>query len=220
MSKQDYFNNAISNFTFEVASGGAIRHLADLGYTVKQIKERLDFPTPYEKVQKAVWEHLLDKGILLVEEPGSGRRREQVTYVRDYDQYGKPSFRRVVHSSGDAAQEGGICWREAAFSQGAGESLAACLWKKCEQGGGDASYVSCDFGLRSKREPELFMESLQPLNEQQRDYILGLPWERKMVYHRLDQRMREIVVKLYESGGYQGSCYFMKTQEKLILLPI
>ncbi len=30
MEKQTYFQTALANFTFDVASGGAIRHLADL----------------------------------------------------------------------------------------------------------------------------------------------------------------------------------------------
>lgn len=40
MAVKDYFQNALSNFTHEVASGGAIRHLAEPGYTVKQITEK------------------------------------------------------------------------------------------------------------------------------------------------------------------------------------
>ena len=71
MSEKKYFKNALSDFTFEAASGAAIRHLADLGYTVKQITERLTYPTSYERVQKVVWEHLVNTGVLLLKEPGS-----------------------------------------------------------------------------------------------------------------------------------------------------
>ena len=73
MSEQDFFKSARADFTFAAASGGAIRHLADLGYTVKQITEQLSFPTPCQRVQKAVRERLLETGVLLLEEPGSGR---------------------------------------------------------------------------------------------------------------------------------------------------
>ncbi len=55
------------------------------------------------------------------------------------------------------------------------------------------------------------------MEEPLRNYILGIPWERKLSYHRLDKRMRQIAVSLYESGGYKGSCYFVKTGEKVIL---
>lgn len=98
MLEQDYFANALAKFTHEVASGGSIRHLADLGYTVKQITERLPFPTPYEKVRKDVWEHLLDTRVVLLEEPGAeGKKaREKSNYVLEYNQYGKASFRLVT----------------------------------------------------------------------------------------------------------------------------
>lgn len=219
MSEQEYFKNAMSNFTFEVASGGAIRHLADLGYTVNQIMKKLTFPTPYERVQKTVWEHLLDTGVILLEEPGSekGCGRERVTYVRDYDKYGKPSFRRVVLSSQEAAAEQNV--RELHFGEGesADRSLAEFLKEKCRENGEEFSYVSCDFGLQLHNEDktEGFMKSLQLLEDTHREYILGIPWERRLCYHRLDKRMREIIAKLYEIKAYQGRCYFLKTGERM-----
>lgn len=232
MSEQEYFKNAMSNFTFEVASGGAIRHLADLGYTVNQIMEQLTFPTPYERVQKAVWEHLLDTGVVLLEEPGSGSRREKTTYVRDYDKYGKPSFRRVVipaetalieEKNASMEQESSmkdvICRKELYFKEREPESFAKFLKEKCTENGQENSYFSCDFGMRlSNRDKKIgFMSVLQTLEEQQRNYILGLPWERKMCYHRLDKRMQEILVKLYAREEYRGTCYFLKTRERMQL---
>lgn len=92
--EQSYFQSALSDFVFDMASGGAICHLTDLGYTVKQIQERLAYPTPYERVQKAVWKHLLDTGVIAMAE--QEEKREKVEYVREYDSYGKASFRRVT----------------------------------------------------------------------------------------------------------------------------
>ena len=94
MVEQTYFQKALSDFVYDVASGGAIRHLTDLGYTVKQIQERLDYPTPYERIQKTVWRHLLDTGVIASEQ--QTETREKVEYVREYDSYGKASFRRVT----------------------------------------------------------------------------------------------------------------------------
>ena len=34
MSENRYFQKALSDFTYDAASGGAIRHLTDTGYTV------------------------------------------------------------------------------------------------------------------------------------------------------------------------------------------
>lgn len=94
--EQTYFQSALSDFVFDMASGGAIRHLADMGCTVRQIQERLDFPTPYERIQRTVWEHLTDTGVIFPENPGQGKTREKMDYVREYDDYGRPSFRRVA----------------------------------------------------------------------------------------------------------------------------
>ena len=89
--EQTYFQRALSDFVYDVASGGAIRHLADLGYTVKQIQEKLAFPTPYERIRNTVWKHLLDTGVIFRENPAGAE--EKVEYVREYNQ---ASFRRVT----------------------------------------------------------------------------------------------------------------------------
>ncbi len=93
---EEYFKKALSDFTNDFASGGAIRHLADNGFTVKEIHDRLDFPTPVSKVAETVWKHFLDIGIILLEEPVSGESKEKVDYVKVHGEFGKTSFKRVV----------------------------------------------------------------------------------------------------------------------------
>ena len=73
MEENRYFQDALARFTHEAANGGAIRHLTDMGYTVEQIRDKLDFPAPYERVQQAVWQRLEDTGVILREEPGKGK---------------------------------------------------------------------------------------------------------------------------------------------------
>ncbi len=213
MAEQEYFKKALSNVMFDAASGGAIRHLADLGYTVKQIAGAISFPAPYEKIQQTVWKRFIENGTICIEEPGSGRGQERFTYVTDQDKFGKSSFRRVSLGGGS---EKVICWRERNFSETQDGSFSALLAEKCTRDGEEYSYISCDFGLRLFREPEKFGEAIKVLEEPYRDYILGLPWERKTVYHRLNRRMREIAAGLYENGEYQGECFFMKSEEKII----
>ncbi len=60
-----YFQDALSDFVYDAASGRAIRHLADAGYTTEQIVNQLDYPTPFAKVQHTVTRHLKESGILL-----------------------------------------------------------------------------------------------------------------------------------------------------------
>ena len=211
MAEQDYFKNALSNFTFEAASGGAIRHLADRGYTVDQIVRELSFPPPYERVQKTVWEHLLDQGTVLLAEPGN-TRREKASYVIDYDRYGRKSFRRVVEK---ASQERNISWKEKQFCPERDGELSHFLKMQCAENGEESSYISCDFGLLGRRAPAAYEEVLQVLDEGQRAYIRGIPWERRLCFHRLDRRMQSIIVKLYENQVYGGTCYFLKSEEKI-----
>ena len=230
---EDYFKTALSNFTHEAASGGAIRHLADLGYTVNQIMGKLTFPTPLERVRKEVWERLVDTEVILLEEPGSGKQREKAVYVEEHDRYGRVSFRKVAAPEGGTKQ---VLWRERLFgesesgyqggnksqrdggSQSKGKQLAAFMTENCAQNGEEQSYCSCNFGLLGREDPVGFQAAMDALDGRQRDYITGLPWEKRICYHRLDLRMREIVAKLYECGEYSGTLYFLKTEEMINII--
>lgn len=214
MEERDYFQEALSHFIHEAASGGAIRHLADLGYTVKQITEKLDFPTPYDRVQRAVWEHFLEEGVILEDEPGKGKPRGKVRYVKEYNRFGKSSFRRVAEiDSGQTTEE--IRWRERYVPAGEGEGAAALLRESFSRNSADKAYMSCDFGRTAYRSPEVYARMLQCLDRGQREYVEGLPWEKRVVYHRLDTRMQEILVRLCRAGLYCGECYFIDTKDKI-----
>ena len=207
MAENDYFKLALSNFVFDMASGGAIQHLTNQGYTVKQMIEKLDFPAPYEKVQEAVWKQLLNNGSLLLEEPGSGAGQERAEYVMEKDSFGRRSFRKVVIKADKTKQ---IHWKEVIFSRKINGNLTDYLSKKIKENGENASYISCNFGMKTNRLPDV-------LDDQQKDYILGLPWPKQIVYHKLDIRMREIIVALYDAGEFQGECYFLKEEERVRL---
>lgn len=210
MAEQEYFKKALANFMFDAASGGGIRHLADRGYTAEEILKKLDFPTPYDRIQQTIWQHFLDTGVLLLEEPGQGKTQETYAYVTEYDQYGRKSFRRVVT---EVREEAPVAWQEHVFREETDGALLAFLTKRCAAGQEVSAYISCDFGLKSRREPERYQKELQVLSARQRQYIMGIPWERKLVYHRLNQCMREITAVLYEHGAYHGSCYFTERKE-------
>lgn len=210
MPEQSYFQNALSNFTYETASGGAIRHLTDLGYTAKQIVERLDFPTPFARVQKEVWQRMIDTNVILLKEPGSeGSRKE--AYVREYDKYGRASFRKVVVQ--DEKKEDEISWRKQSLCGKTQDVVSELIRAKIKENGESSSYVACDFGLLNKREPERFDGILQNLDTDLKEYIVGLPWERQRVYHRLDGRMTKIWLLLKENEGCFGECFFLTTKE-------
>lgn len=92
MSKE--FNEALGNFITDFAGGGAVRHLADTGLTVSEIMSQLDYPLPKEKVASIVWDHYVNTGVICLSEPKA--TVEKISYVKEQDQFGKTSMRRVV----------------------------------------------------------------------------------------------------------------------------
>lgn len=214
MAENDYFKQALSSFAMDMASGGAIKHLTNQGYTVQQIANKLDFPTPYEKVQELVWKQMIENGCLLLEEPGNGTEHEKVDYIQETDSLGRKSFRKVVVSCENDTR---IHWKEWNYTWKSEDSFRAFLDERCVKNGEQDSYVRCDFGLRKYRDPKGYERTIQKLTAQQKEYILGLPWELRPVYHQLNLRMREIVATLYAAGEFHGCLYFRKTREKITL---
>lgn len=98
---RDYFNQALSDFMFEVASGGSIRHLVDLGYSVDQIMGRLAFPTPRERVENAVYRYMTETGVLLEKLPVERESLRKVTLeAAQLDQI-SAGFLRLIAQNGE-----------------------------------------------------------------------------------------------------------------------
>lgn len=77
--KPGYFEEALSDFTHDAASGGAIRHMVDLGYSAEQIMQRLDFPTPRSRVEKTILQYMIKTGMLLEKLPADEAAMEKST---------------------------------------------------------------------------------------------------------------------------------------------
>lgn len=100
---------------------------------------------------------------------------------------------------------------KSAVCPGRGAELSAFLTGKCDSQKGGAAYISCDFGIPDS----MAAKGVALLNGRQREYLEGIPWPRRRVYHRLDHRMKEILCSLYEQHTYEGVCYFLSHREKL-----
>ena len=211
---ENYFYDALHNFIFEEAGGGAIRHLADKGYTARRIADSLSFPMPYEKVREAYTKYLLDCAVLLKERPEHYRKPEKTEYVREYDRYGKPSFRKVAVSesagqegaAGERVGAGAKVWREMDFSEFLllykGESDRIKLPAESEHKEAERDiYIACDFGADRDK------DKWQALDMAQQEYIEGICWTRRTMYHLLDQRMLRIGMRLQEKGLDAGKIY-------------
>ncbi len=210
-----YFQNALSDFVFETACGGAIRHLADSGYTARQITDNLSYPVPYERVREAVTKHFLDSGVLLEMPPSQQRKAERFEYVQEHNEYGKPSFRRVqVKEEKSSSPES---WREIHFARQENpaetEKAFMELLGRIAEENGDHAYVSCGF-VRSLvlGNPGLSSAGCHPgLNSRQQEYLQGIVWGHKTMCHRLDGRMREILMAVYGDGMFAGEIYACRT---------
>ena len=88
------FNKALSNFINEAAAGGAVRHLADLGYSISEIADSLDYPISKEKIAEEMWKHFVNTGKICLEEPKTVH--EKASFVKEQDSFGRISFRRVT----------------------------------------------------------------------------------------------------------------------------
>lgn len=207
MSTERFFQEALTNFTFDVACGAAIRHLADCGYSPAQIQKKLDYPASFEQIQKVFFEHLCDSGILLMEEPTFKSIEKKPEFVREYDSYGKPSFRMLSKQP----QRQTIAWKESSFSLSGEESFSHFLDRKLAENGIFGTYVSCRFGLW----PPERIASLSFLDTRQKNYLLGIPWPALPIYHKLTSHMTGIIKLLYQDQEYSGTCYFLDTEEKI-----
>ena len=205
-----YFKEALTQFSQEVAVGGAIRHLTDIGYTARQITDSLDFPAPYEKVKKIMWQHLLDGGVVLLEEPGGNAQKGKGVFVKEYGQYGRTSFRLVTVPADDAAVRD-ICWQEYHYQPFMGE-LSSFLQARCRENGERGAYASLDM--------EKYRDGHKGLQSGDAEYLSGLPEDVKLIYHRLDERMQRILCELHGQGAYEGILYFVGSCEKISVPPL
>lgn len=175
--KQDgqkgYFEAALSDFVFDVAAGGAIRHLVDRGHSVEQIMGELDYPVPRVRVEKAVYRHLLETGILLDKLPDESDGRQ-------------------------------FCLLQEKVREKMPGALAAYI----EKYGEENVYMECPFGGWRKRDEQKLHEVTSCLTSREQEYILGILWERNVMYHRLNSRMREIAMKLVRHTEEEWRFYF------------
>lgn len=191
-NSQDQFNKSMGNFIHEMSGAGAIRHMVDQGYSIRQIMERLDYPTPQRRVEETALKHMLKQGILLERLPDMEFRQIKIPALWDRRQ------------------------------------LSEAVYVRKERDGEEFSYVLLPIaGLKQDG------KSLFRLNDREREYLCGLPWEGSMVYHRLTARMYEIAMELSmavgsgigeseeNSVGYAGleemRFYFLKSREAVII---
>lgn len=185
-----YFKQALSDFTIEFASGDAIRSLSDKGYSVKKIKSKLDFPTPEERIREIVWKHYIDNKTICLQNPKETSLGGKYTIEKVYDNYGRPSFKQVRVKADEEAPSSKQVKVEA------DEEVPSSKQVSIKTDEESREYVECDFGKRLYKNKDDFIKSLSVLDEEEKDYILGLPWPLTKVWHVKNEKFAKIITKL------------------------
>lgn len=174
-----YFQEALSDFVYDAASGRAIRHLVDTGYTTAQIVQQLNYPTPFAKVRHTVTRYLKETGILL-----------------------------------DGLPIPPACLQPVFLKRASPEKLFSTLAQFVTQDGEENSYISCLFGIAPDKMQERFSR-LSVLTAREIEYIEGIAWEPKVMYHRLNRRMLEIGVQIAMHSD-DVRFYFLKSRQAFL----
>jgi len=69
MGEQSFFQDALTDFTSEIAYGDAVKRLVDEGFSLQQIMEKIDYPAPVKKVQKIIYNRLCETNVILEKVP-------------------------------------------------------------------------------------------------------------------------------------------------------
>ena len=80
--EEKYFEQALGNFTADVAYVKAVRHLYDLGMDIQEIKKECLYPVTEEKIEKVIEDYEKEKN--------SAAPKSE--FVQVTDKYGRKSF--------------------------------------------------------------------------------------------------------------------------------
>lgn len=175
IKSQRYFQEALSDFTYDAASGRAIRHLAATGHTAAQIMQMLDYPVSMAKIEQTLTRFLKESGILCESLPVLMENNNHI----------------YVPAAGE-------------------HHIYSHLLPYIDKNGEENSYISCPFGVRDTF--STVSKLLTSLTTREQEYIHGIIWEPRLMYHRLDRRMLEIGVQLAASSDLFYFC-FVNTAE-------
>ena len=204
------FQKALNNFVKDFGYGDAIMHLADNGYTLSQIKDRIGAHLPEEYLCEKILKSYLDQGRVLLAEPGSVRR-EKTSMVKDVGEFGQVSFRQVR----EIIEEPGVSFTPYQWTlEDWGEETLARHLKRLEdsqKNPEDKIYVS--FFLTARR----VSGWKELLTERQIDYLRCFCYLNQEIYVLLDERVWEILKTLLENHAYRGSIYLISEARKWIV---
>lgn len=214
MAEEKHFEKALSDMKDSFAGKDGVKHLAELGYSIRKIQESLDFPFPLEKIGRILWDYYKSEEIILLKAPGSGLGSAKSHYVKQSDAYGKQSFIKVQGKEDESVP---VSFTKIIYRDGhdlftpvdhSKTSLIKEFLDSNSSGGPD--YVSLDFGRLKTRNGVEWRRIVASFPGDDRDYMESMPWENCLtgVYHRIDDRLVRILEGLEGTGYLPGVYYF------------
>ena len=174
--ENNYFNEALHNFTSDYAYRGQIRHLFSLGLCTSQIKDKLDFPVPFETVKSYLWDYLLSSKQVVFSTDDIVPEYTTPKYILEYDSYGRKSFRL----------EGARPHNTINYSK---SPLPNNIYDI-------PNLYTCFIEITNR----LLSSCKTLLSPSQLEYLDGFPWPQKDVYFKINEKMADIIASLLKAG--------------------
>ncbi len=171
----EYFKEALHNFTSDYAYGSQIRHLYDQGASLERIKEKLDYPTPLETVYEYLKKYLIDSKIIVFTESDIPASFQDSSYTVEYDSLGRKSFR--------LKKERGKDMNDLLTRPYLGDIATIPDILNC--------YAHIDLSIASKNSDRL--------DGKLKDYCKTMPFPDKPCFIRLNPSLLDIVNSLYKA---------------------
>ena len=188
----EYFKEALHNFTSDYAYGSQIRALYDRGLSAHAIKERLDYPVPYESVYDYLREYLLKSQKIVFDKKDIPANNSQPTFETEYDSYGRKSFRLKNPGS----------HRDISYSTVNHSGTVTDI----------PDLYECYAYIEAK--PDKY-DSV--LNSKQIDYLSGLPMPGRPFYILINEPLSDILNVLNKNGLWHGPVISAKAGTEYLL---
>ena len=100
-SIEEHFNNSLSRFVKDFACKNEVIAKFNNKKPISQIAKEITFPISEESIIHMLWEHMIEKNIILLNPPNS-IENQQYDFVKKEGRFGKVTFQQVKNNSIDA----------------------------------------------------------------------------------------------------------------------
>jgi DNA-binding transcriptional MerR regulator len=188
-----YFEDALSNFVQDFQYGGAIRHLTDLGYTAKEIREKLKCPFDTVRIQEIQYKYLLEQERLITEEQ-----------LRDKGAIGAGRPEQLFDKASELAPE----WSDMIIDRKeydfcSAEKILLEMYRQQK----DNVYLDFPYGRMGEEKKSKVQ---QVLTDAEKTQLQKIPWYPKRTFLQADESWIRLSVHLNHMDVLYSTYYFLK----------